>query len=122
MAAGRPVIATAYSGNLAFMDSRSAFLVPYDLVPVGAGHAPYPPQASWAQPDLDAASAFMRVVFERPELADRTAQRGRQMVLEGYSPERAGAAVASRLLGSAIGDVLLNRTADSTATDPLLVS
>src|SRR5262249_15651963 len=33
MAAGTPVIATSYSGNVDFMDDDSAFLVPYELVP-----------------------------------------------------------------------------------------
>ena len=59
MACGRPVIATGYSGNLSFMDPDSAFLVPYELVPVGSGFDPYPETANWAEPDLDAAAALM---------------------------------------------------------------
>jgi glycosyltransferase involved in cell wall biosynthesis len=95
MAVGRPVIATAYSGNLAFMGADSAFLVPHDLVPVGDGHAPYPPEARWAQPDLDAAARQMRLVFEQPDLARHVAEQGRRSVLASHSPARAGAAVAS---------------------------
>ena len=34
MAAGTPVIATAYSGNLDFMDETNSFLAPYRLAPV----------------------------------------------------------------------------------------
>ena len=64
MAAGKPVIATAYSGNMQFMDEASALLVPYHLVPVGPGNLPYPEDARWADPDLDSAAAHMRAVFD----------------------------------------------------------
>ncbi len=37
MGLGKPVIATRYSGNLEFMDDATAYLVDYDLVPVGPG-------------------------------------------------------------------------------------
>lgn len=58
---GTPVIATAYSGNLDLMDDRSAALVGYELVAVGAaGQGVYPPTARWAQPDVGEAAELMR--------------------------------------------------------------
>ncbi len=56
----RPIIATRYSGNLDFMDADSAVLIDVDMVPVGPGLAPYPPDALWASPRLDDAAAAMR--------------------------------------------------------------
>jgi glycosyltransferase involved in cell wall biosynthesis len=98
MAAGKPVIATGYSGNLTFMDATSAFLVPFELVPVGAGHEPYPADAHWAQPDLDAAAGLLRLVFDQPDVRQSIATRGRDLVLDRLAPERVGAQVADRLL------------------------
>ena len=34
MAYGRPVIATAYGGNITFMSEENSLLVPYRLVPI----------------------------------------------------------------------------------------
>lgn len=103
MAAARPVIATGYSGNMKFMDADSAFLVPYELVAVGPGCDPYPASAHWAEPDLDAAAALMRHVFDDPVDARRVAERGRSAVLARQSLDQATAAVASLLLGESSG-------------------
>lgn len=61
MAAGKPVIATGFSGNLDFMDERTALLVPWTYTSVGPG-AIYPENARWAEPDVDAAADLMRLV------------------------------------------------------------
>lgn len=65
MALGKPVIATAWSGNLAYMDHRSACLVGYRLVPVKGSDGLYEKllngtPAVWAEPDLEAAAEWMR--------------------------------------------------------------
>jgi glycosyltransferase involved in cell wall biosynthesis len=98
MASGRPVIATGFSGNMAFMDEASAFLVPYDLVPVGPGHDPYPASAHWADPDLDVAADLMRRVFDDPGGAGLVGERGRTSVLERNGLERAGKVVMQLLM------------------------
>jgi len=98
MAAGRPVVATAYSGNLEFMHEGNSLLVPPgDLVPIGRGHDPYPAEARWADPDPDAAAALMRRVFDDPQEAARLAARGREDVLERFSLGRAAAALSEHL-------------------------
>lgn len=73
MAHTKPVIATAYSGNLDFMTADNSFLVPYEPTPVresgmfGRGH--------WADPDLEVAAAAMRTVYhDRAEAARRAGQ------------------------------------------------
>ena len=103
---GRPVIATGYSGNMAFMDRDSAFLVPYDLVPVGPGNGPYPAAARWAAPDLDAAAGLMRTVFDLPATAGAVAERGRATVLDRQGLARASAVVGPLLAPSVFGSRL----------------
>ena len=76
MALGRPVIATRHSGNLQYMNERNSFLVDAKLVAVPAGVEAYPRGAIWADPDLDHAASLMRLVTEKPEEANRRAQRG----------------------------------------------
>jgi glycosyltransferase involved in cell wall biosynthesis len=82
MAAGTPAIATGWSGNLEFMDEDSAVLIPYSLVEVGPGAAPYAPDACWADPDLDAAADAMRRLFDDTKHARELGARGRARVAE----------------------------------------
>ena len=97
MAAGRPVIATGYSGNLDFMTGENAFLVPYAMADVGPGNEPYAPDATWAQPDVEHAAALMRGVFEDREAAAAVAARGRADIERTHSADAAGAAMLERL-------------------------
>lgn len=57
---GKPVIATNYSGNTDFMNESNSLLIPYRLVKIGADQGPYDKDASWAEPDLEAAATAMR--------------------------------------------------------------
>jgi len=88
MAAGKPVITTAYSGNMQFCTPDTALLVPYELVPVGADSHPYAPDAVWAQPDVAAAAAFMQHVVAHPDEAAALGQRARAHIGQAHSPER----------------------------------
>ena len=94
---GRPAIATGYSGNLEFMTSENSYLVDHELVPIGAGADPYPPDGEWAEPDIDHAARLMREVFEDPLSAAERARRGQADVRAHHSPEAAGRAMAARL-------------------------
>ena len=97
MLAGRPVVATGYSGNLEFMDERNSFLVGYDLVPVGEGKGPYPAASRWADPDLDEAAAAMRRIVEDPAGAAAVGERARQDIVRFHSAEARVPLVAARL-------------------------
>lgn len=63
---GKPVIATAYSGNMDFMTAQTSFLVPYKLVPVIEGDYPHWQKQVWAEPDIDAATDYMLNVLCDP--------------------------------------------------------
>lgn len=97
MWAGKPVIATAYSGNVDFMRPDNSYLVDYRLVGIGAGHDPYPPEGEWAQPDIDHAAALMRQVFEAPEAARARGERAARDIRTSHGPEAAGEVMAARL-------------------------
>ena len=56
MAFGKPAIATGYSGNLAFMDEETSYLVPYSLTTLEEAVGPYPAGTVWADPDLQEAA------------------------------------------------------------------
>ena len=76
MAAAKPVIATAYSGNLEFMTPETSVLVPYELERIPFGCGPYPHTASWAEPDLEVAARAMRELASDPAAAARLGARG----------------------------------------------
>lgn len=90
---GRPVIATAYSGNLDFMSEENSFLVPHTMVEIGPGANPYPADKEWAEPDLDRAAELMRQVYENPEPAVQRGRRGASDIRRTHSPEAAGEAI-----------------------------
>lgn len=82
MALGKPVIATGWSGNKAFMTPSCSCLVRYELVPVSAslpayttamrGLSPY-----WAEPDLDDAAAWLRQLAASTSLRQRLGEQAK---------------------------------------------
>jgi len=86
MALGTPVLATAASGNVDFMDEGSALLAPARLVPVDDPQGIYRGQ-SWFEPDIEAAAAALRRLRDEPGLGQRLSQAGRGRVAETLSPQ-----------------------------------
>jgi glycosyltransferase involved in cell wall biosynthesis len=90
MALGRPVIATGYSGNLDFMNEGNSFLVSTRSVKIGAGNDPYPPDAIWAEPDVEYAAGLMQIVRDRPDLVVSRTRAAVSEIDRSHSPtERA---------------------------------
>lgn len=90
MLLGTPVIATGYGGVLEFLTADNAYLVDYDLVPVGEHAEPYPADATWADPDLVQLGERMRHVFEHPSEAAERAARAAGEIRAGHTPAAAG--------------------------------
>lgn len=86
MALGTPVVATAFSGNLDFMDETNAELIPSTPAPVEDPQGIYKGQ-TWADPDLDAAAAALRRLRDDPARRAALADAGRRTVAERLSPE-----------------------------------
>lgn len=94
---GKPVIATAYSGNLDFMTPDNSYLVPYSMTEIGPGAAPYPADKEWAEPDLDRAAELMRQVYENPEAAAERGRRAADDIRHTHSPQAAAGVVTERI-------------------------
>lgn len=93
----KPVIATAYSGNLDFMTHDNSFLCGYELIHVGQGHYPYPPEGVWADVDVAQAAAWMTYVVNNRVEARRVAAKGHFDVEHNHSFSAVGRAIEARL-------------------------
>jgi glycosyltransferase involved in cell wall biosynthesis len=60
---GVPVLSTAFSAPIEFLDSVNSVLADYALVPVKNGNGVYPTGYLWAQPDVQHAAHLMRKLF-----------------------------------------------------------
>lgn len=87
MALGKPVIATAYSGNLDFMDEENSRLVDFDLIPVREGEYPGWRNQHWADPHIEHAAMHMRELADRPAEARELGSRARTSIAASHSRE-----------------------------------
>jgi glycosyltransferase involved in cell wall biosynthesis len=110
MALGKPVIATAYSGNLEFMNESNSFLVPFRLVPVPPGTDPYPSEARWADPDIDAAARLMRHVYTNRAEAQRKGARARDDMVRLHAPDSRAEFLRRRFLATRLPTLRHART------------
>jgi len=95
---GKPVIVTAYSGNMDFTREGNAFLVGYEPRPVGPGNSPYPERALWAEPSIEETACLMRKLAADEPLRRKTALAGQAFIKKHLSLERIGRMMAERLL------------------------
>jgi len=98
MLLGKPVIATAYSGNLEFMNSQNSFLVPYQLRPLKKDEYIDTSSQYWAEPDIQIASQIMRSVFENKGLRDSIGQNAKKYIELNHSSLVMGKAIFNRLM------------------------
>lgn len=71
MLAGKPVIATNWSGNVDFMTEASGIPIDYRLVPARDPQGEYDqPSMHWAEADISAAAAALRRLRDSPELRE----------------------------------------------------
>ena len=101
----RPVVATANSGNLDFMNAANSCLVSYrsmvvhrnEMVDNAEAMVVYEPGNLWVDPDLDHAAQLMRWLFENPAARERIGARAARDITEGFSLAAAGRAMRLRL-------------------------
>ena len=98
MVAGKPVIATAYSGNMDFMNVANSFPVKYRLVEIERDCGPYRKGRVWAEADLGHAAAQMRLVYDDRELARRVGELGREQIVSQLGPVPVASMARKRLL------------------------
>jgi glycosyltransferase involved in cell wall biosynthesis len=107
MALGKPVIATAYSGNLEFMTPENSYLCPARRCEVGPEREPYPASSHWSEPDIEAARHLLRHVYEHQNEARNKGQRAATDIRSLHSPTSAAPVIRGRL------DKIRNRRARS---------
>ncbi len=93
MMLGKPVVATAWSGNTEFMDESNSCLVKYELVPVPPGAYQHWENQRWADADIEDAARQMRRLVDDPGFARRIGLKAAIDVRGKLSP-----AIASQLL------------------------
>lgn len=96
MLAGKPVIATGWSGNMEFMNADNSCLVSYRLVPIEPGEYPDGEGQRWAEPDVDVAARHLRRLAEDPHFASRLGEAARVSVQQRLSTEQAARQMAER--------------------------
>ncbi|MBF1991280.1 glycosyltransferase [Fischerella thermalis] len=94
---GKPVIATAYSGNTEYMNINNSFLVKYSLVKLTEDHGPYKKGNVWAEPDIDHAAYLMQYVFNNYEEAKQLGIKGAKSINAMLNPKVIGEKIKSRL-------------------------
>lgn len=105
MAMGKPVIATAYSGNVDYMNIWNSYLVGYKLRPIMADDHYYQPEFAstfevgqlWAEPNIDEAAAHMQHIVDNPIAAQQRGQRARQNIEALLSHQAVGKRMVERL-------------------------
>lgn len=97
MLMGKPVIATAFSGNMDFMNEDNSLLVSYERVKLGDPIPPYDADLEWAEPSVEHAAQYMRRLFNDQKWAREIGERGRLSAQVNLSLEAAGRRIANRL-------------------------
>jgi len=100
---GKPVIATGYSGNLAFMNETNSLLVNCDRVELDRDYGSvtkpsvYEKGSCWAEPDLSHAAEQMRRLYENRDRGIEIGLRGQKEVRISLDPARTSAEIAARV-------------------------
>ena len=94
---GKPVIATAYSGNLDFMRTDNSLLVDAKLIDVHDGEYPYWRGQQWADPSIDQTVSYMKVLVENPSRGYKIGQAAAQSILSDVGYLSAGLRMRKRL-------------------------
>lgn len=79
------VAATAWSGNLDFMDPRNALPIPSRLLQLTHSIGPYPAASSWAEPDIGAATSLLHAALVSPKFRRRLTHRARHFTRKSLS-------------------------------------
>ncbi len=102
---GKPVIATAYSGNMDYTTRTNSCLVGYMLRPIEEsdldmsphGKVVYEPGLMWAEPNIDQAARWMRYLYDHPAERTRIGLAGAATVRNQFNPTAVANIVANRL-------------------------
>ena len=98
MAAAKPVISTDYSATTDFVTPETGYPVAYEIKPLAPeSYVDWKGQV-WAEPDIDDAARAMREIANDWETAKAKGARGRQLMIDRFSPEAVGRQMRMMLL------------------------
>jgi glycosyltransferase involved in cell wall biosynthesis len=97
MCIGKPVVATAYSGNMEFMTPDNSCLVDYRMIEIQAGDYPHGTGQQWADPDPAHAASYMRALHQDREWAERIGAQARLDMARDFSVKACMKVLATRL-------------------------
>ncbi len=85
MSMAKPVIGTAYGGNLDFMNTENALLVDYKLVPLAHDELPYKKGWLWAEADLQMAAGYMRKLYDDRSFGKMIGRKAQGYIEDNYN-------------------------------------
>lgn len=94
---GKPVIVTAYSGNMDFTLPDNSLLVDFELIRVRPAEYPFYRDQVWAHPDEEHAARQMRRLVEEAGLADELGRRAAALLRSEFNFKAIGKLYAGRL-------------------------
>jgi glycosyltransferase involved in cell wall biosynthesis len=94
---GKSAVATGWSGNMEYMNSRVSFPVAYRLIPVNDGEYPYSANQVWADPDVEHAAHILVRLVDNPAYATAVGERARAHMCMNYSDAAIGKRYRARL-------------------------
>jgi len=106
MAIGKAVIGTAYSGNLDFMTNTNSCLVGHELTTITQGDPRYEKKdmlchygegSVWAEPDIDQAVLWMRLLAEDEDLRIRIGVQAASDIRQNFSEAEVARVALNRL-------------------------
>ncbi|HSR53041.1 MAG TPA: glycosyltransferase [Acidobacteriota bacterium] len=86
----KPVIATAWSGNVDFMDEGNSCPVDFELIELARDVGPYPKGSTWADPDVSQAAFLMRRVLYDARFRQSIARQAGKDIRKRLSPKAVG--------------------------------
>lgn len=97
MRLGKPVVGTAYSGNMEFMSRENSCLVDFQLIPLQEGDYPFWQNQSWADPDPEDAARHMRRLYEDKDFRSDLGAAARAAIASTNSKLTSADAAIARL-------------------------
>ncbi len=97
---GTTLICTNWSSTTEFMDSNTACLVDYKLIPIAKDTGAYKVGQRWADPDVHQTAKYMRTMCLDGERRRQLAERAKEYIRKQLSAER-----VSRLIQKRISDI-----------------
>ena len=99
---GRMAMATAWSGNMDYMDADSALLVNYELTPVPDGAYPHGNGQVWAEVDIDHSVHLALKAMDDPSFARSVERAGRRAVFARAGNRAVGLRMAERIVSATL--------------------